>query len=187
MQEIGQLHTPSALLSEKYPPLLNEQETGWTQSRCESFGKEIRILLLPWIELRFSGRPSRIPVVIPTTHCAFQGFASSVCIYSHTQTNNSSYVCSAKYSVPMWINKRVCRIVNVANSKKTPHPRNNYALTTDVETNSWLTPVVIPELTNPSRAPISARTAVPNSSEKICYASSAIFLEIRQIYLIQSN
>ena len=68
-----------------------------------------------------------IQVAIQTTHCAFQGFGASACSYSHTQTNNSSCVCSAKHSVPLWINKRVCRIVNVANSKKTPQPHNNFA------------------------------------------------------------
>ena len=62
-----------------------------------------------------------------TTHCAFQGFRASVFTYPYTQTNNSSCVYSAKHGVPLWINKRVCRIVNVANSKKTPQPHNNFA------------------------------------------------------------
>jgi hypothetical protein len=58
MKVSGQLHAPSALPSEKDPPLFKEQEKGSARSRCGSFGKEIKILPQMGIEIRISGRPS---------------------------------------------------------------------------------------------------------------------------------
>jgi len=57
MKVSGQLHAPSALLSEKNPPVFKEQQKEWGRSRYGSFWKEIKILRQLGIELRISGRP----------------------------------------------------------------------------------------------------------------------------------